>query len=59
MTCKLPKYVRIPWLDRIVMIMDTFRTPYIFDVFEVHKFKIITGINTTSVKKFLEWMKGN
>jgi hypothetical protein len=29
MTPKLPKYFTIPWLDRIVVIMDTFRTPYL------------------------------
>jgi hypothetical protein len=28
MTLKLPKYFTIPWLDRIIVIIDTFRTPY-------------------------------
>jgi hypothetical protein len=31
MTPKLPKYFTIPWLDRILVIMDTFRTPSIRD----------------------------
>jgi serine/threonine protein kinase len=31
----------------------------IFDVFEAYKFKIITGVNTVEVEKFLEWVEAN
>jgi hypothetical protein len=31
----------------------------IVDVFEAYKFKILIGVNTASVEKFVEWVDDN